>query len=249
MGVAVISAVISTNRSIMKKIALATFIFSTLFLSSCLEEDPGPRQSDSRTYAVTDFDRIAAGDALIITIKQGNNFSIQADGDRRNLDDLMIYKNGTTLVIRYDHYEKRQYSTSMNITLPTLEGSDFSGAVNANISGFTHVTQFDLSLSGASLAQLDIEASELNFALSGASQLRLNGKGETLNGTISGASLLSAFNFPSAQAKLIVSGASNGKVNVSQQLEVNASGASLVLYRGNPQVEVEVSGESMVKQE
>jgi len=233
----------------MKNLAIATLLVSSLLLSSCLEEDPGPRQSDSRTYTITDFDRIAAGDALIITIKQGNNFSIQADGDRRNLDDLMIYKSGSTLVIRYDHYEKRQYNTSINLTLPALVGSDFSSAVSANISGFTNVNQFDLTLSGASLAQMDMEVSELNFSLSGASQLQLNGKGETLNGTLSGASLLSAFNFPSAQAKLIVTGASNGKVSVSQQLEVNASGASLVLYRGNPQVEIEASGESIVKPE
>jgi len=249
MGVGDLPGVFHSNRPIMKNLAIATLLVSSLLLSSCLEEDPGPRQSDSRTYAITDFDRVAAGDALIITIKQGNSFSIQADGDRRNLDDLMIYKDGSTLVIRYDHYEKRQYSTSINITLPALTGSDFSSAVSANISGFTSVNQFDLSLSGASLAQLDMEVSELNFSLSGASQLQLNGKGETLNGTLSGASLISAFNFPSAQAKLIVTGASNGKVSVSQQLEVNASGASLVLYRGNPQVEIEASGESIVKPE
>jgi len=249
MGVPSFSGVFLSNRPIMKNLAIATLLVSSLLLSSCLEEDPGPRQSDSRTYTITDFDRVAASDALIITINQGNSFSIQADGDRRNLDDLMIYKNGSTLVIRYDHYEKRQYNTSINLTLPALEGSDFSSAVSANISGFTNVNQFDLTLSGASLAQLDMEVSELNFSLSGASQLQLNGKGQTLNGTLSGASLLSAFNFPSSQAKLIVTGASNGKVSVSQQLEVNASGASLVQYRGNPQVEIEASGESIVKPE
>ena len=89
----------------------------------------------------------------------------------------------------------------------------------------------------------------MNFVLSGASQLRLTGKGETLHGTLTGASLLSAFSYPSSQAKLIVSGASNAKVSVSQALDVNASGASLVLYRGNPQLEVETSGESIVKPE
>jgi Putative auto-transporter adhesin, head GIN domain len=220
-----------------------------LLMSSCLEEDPGPRQSDSRTYAMVDFDRIEAGDALTLTIRQGSIFSVAANGDRRNLDDLMVYKNGNTLALRYNHYEKRQYTTTIVITLPVMSGGDFSSAVNADISGFTNLSQFDLSLSGASLAQLDVEASELNFLLSGASQLRLTGKGEKLNGTISGASLLSAFGYPSTQAKLIVSGASNGKVNVSQQLEVNASGASLILYRGNPQVEVEASGESVVRQD
>lgn len=233
----------------MKNLIIALLLLSSLVISSCNEEDPGPRQSDSRTYSIMDFDRIAAGDALIINIKQGTNFSIQADGDRRNLDDLMVYKNGSTLVLRYEHYEKRNYNTSIMITLPTLSGSDFSGAVNAQISGFGHIQQFDLALSGASLAQLDVEVTELNFSLSGASQLRLAGKGETLHGTITGASLLSAFNYPSAQAKLIVSGASNAKVSVAQKLDVNASGASLILYRGNPQLEVEASGESIVKQE
>lgn len=249
MGVPEYSGVFLSNGSIMKNSAIVILLLGTMLMSSCLEEDPGPRQSDSRTYAVMDFDRIEAGDALTLTIQQGSTFSVSANGDRRNLDDLMVYKNGNTLVLRYNHYEKRQYSTNIDITLPVLYGGDFSSAVNADISGFTNISQFDLSLSGASLAQVDVETDELNFLLSGASQLRLTGKGEKIHGTISGASLLSAFGYPSTQAKLIVSGASNGKVNVSQQLEVNASGASLILYRGNPQVEVEASGESVVRQE
>jgi Putative auto-transporter adhesin, head GIN domain len=233
----------------MKNFALAVLVLISFLLSSCYEEDPGPRQSDSRTYGLVDFDRIEAGDALVITIKQGSSFSIEADGDRRNLDDLLVYKNGTSLVLRFEHYEKRQYNTSINITVPTLVGVDFSGATNAQISGFVNINRFDLSLSGASLAQLDVEASELYFSLSGASQLRLNGKGQNLVGTISGASILSAFSYPSSQVTLIVSGASNGKVSVDQQLDVNASGASLVVYRGNPQLEVQVTGESIVKQD
>jgi Putative auto-transporter adhesin, head GIN domain len=249
MGVPDLSGVFLSNRPIMKNLAIATLLLSSILLSSCYEEDPGPRQSDSRTYGVVDFDRIEAGDALIINIQQGSSFSIKADGDRRNLADLMVFKNGNTLVLRYEHFEKRQYSTSVSITLPALVGADFSSAVNATITGFTNLNQFDLSLSGASLAQLNIEASALNFSLSGASQLSLTGNGQKLNGTLSGASLLSAFNYPATQARLIVSGASNGKVNVSQQLEVNASGASLILYRGNPQLEVESSGESIVKPE
>jgi hypothetical protein len=233
----------------MKNLAIITLLLCSLSNFSCNEEDPGPRQSDSRTYAIVDFDRIVTGDAMIINIKQGNIFSIEADGDHRNLEDLMVYKTGSTLVIRYEHFEKRQYNTSINITLPMLVGADFSGAVNAQISDFTSIDKFDLALSGASLAQLDLEVTELNFLLSGASQLRLTGKGETLNGTITGASLLSAFNYPAVLTKLIVSGASSGKVSVSQALDVNASGASLVIYRGNPQLEVETSGESIVKPE
>lgn len=241
--------VIHSNTPAMKNRSIATLLLSLLILSSCFEEDPGPRQADSRQYAIVDFDRIQAGDALVITIKQGNSFSIQADGDRRNLNDLLVYKNGNALVLRYDHYQKRQYNTTLTITMPVLNGSDFSGAVNAQVSGFTNLNSFDVSLSGASLVQLDIEASEFYFSVSGGSQLRLNGKGELLSGSLSGASLLSAFTYSSSKAKVIVSGASHGKVTVSQQLEVDASGASVVIYRGNPQLDVEATGESIVKQE
>lgn len=249
MGAFCLSGVFLSNIQTMKNLVIATLVLISLLLTSCYEEDPGPRQSDSRSYALVDFDRIDAGDELIITIQQGSSFSIEAEGDRRNVDDLLVFKNGTSLVLRFKHYQKRQYNTSINITLPNLTGVDFSGAVNARISGFTNINRFDLSLSGASLAQMDVEASELYISLSGASQLRLNGKGQNVNGIISGASLLSAFSYPFAQVALIVSGASSGKVSVAEHLEVNASGASLVLYRGNPQLEVEVTGESIVRQD
>ncbi len=90
----------------MKNRSIATLLLSLVILSSCFEEDPGPRQADSRQYAIVDFDRIQAGDALVITINQGNSFSIQADGDRRNLNDLLVYKNGNALVLRYDHLRR-----------------------------------------------------------------------------------------------------------------------------------------------
>lgn len=233
----------------MKKINLIATLIALVWLTACNEEDPGPFQQDRQSFAVVDFDRIEAEDALIVDIKYGENFSIEANGDRRNLNDLLISKNGNTLSLRFNHSERRQYATYVNITLPALFGVDFSGAVNAKVSGFTSVNRMDLSLSGASLAQLNMDVEEIHFSLSGASQLRLSGEGQMIDGNVSGASILSAFDFNTATSTLTVSGASHGKVSVSQQLEVSASGASEVLYRGSPQVIAEVTGSSVVRQD
>ena len=159
----------------------------------------------------------------------------------------MVYKNGNTLVLHFSNYDRRQYSTTLNITLPALVGCNFSGAVNARLSGFPRVDKVDLALSGSSLAQWDIETGELHFSLSGASQLLLKGEGQILQGTISGASILSAFDYGSTEVKLLVS--SNAKVRASRSLYVNATGASSVLYRGYPQLIVKASGASTVRQE
>jgi hypothetical protein len=233
----------------MKNIKLIVLLLPLVWLTSCYEEDPGPRQQDDRSYAVVDFDRIEAGDALILDIKYSENFSIAASGDRRNLDDLQVVKNGNSLVIKFNHFEKRQYATYVTITLPVLYGVDFSGAVNAQVSGFTPVNRLDISLSGASLTQLSLDATEIHFSLSGASQLRLNGEGQLLEGNISGASILTAFEYLTEKAELTVSGASNAKVTVANQLNGTVSGASSVLYRGNPDVAVDVTGSSMVKKD
>jgi hypothetical protein len=233
----------------MKNIKLLVLLLPLVWLTSCYEEDPGPRQQDNRSFAVVDFDRIEASDALIVTVKYSENFSIEAAGDRRNLDDLHVTKNGNTLVIRFNHYQKRQYTTDVTITLPVLRGVDFSGAVNAKVSGFAPINRMDVSLSGASLTQLSLDATEIHFSLSGASQLRLNGEGQLLEGNISGASILTAFEFFTEKADLTVSGASNAKVSVANQLNGTASGASVVLYRGNPDVKLEVSGSSAVQKD
>jgi hypothetical protein len=120
----------------MKKINLIMMFAALVLVSACNEEDPGPRQQDKQNYAEVDFDRIEAGDALVLTINYGENFSIEAEGDRRNLDDLRVIKNGNSLELRFNQSKKRQYETYITITLPTLNGVNLSGACNARIAGF-----------------------------------------------------------------------------------------------------------------
>jgi len=234
----------------MKRFNIALLLSTSVWLTACFnDEDPGPRQQDARSFAVVDFDRVEAGEALDVTIVAGTNYSIKAEGDRRNLDDLEVFTNGNSLVLRFDENENRQYTTFITITMPELTGINFSGAVNGRVSGFDDVARLDVTLSGASLGQIDMDATELYLNVNGASQLRLRGEGALMDGNISGASVLTAFEYETVQAKLHVSGASQGRVNVSQQLQVVATGASEVIYRGEPELVVETSGASVVKKD
>lgn len=234
----------------MKLFNIVFLLSATIWLTSCLQdEDPGPRQQDTRSFAVVDFDRIEAGDALDVTIVSGTNYSIKAEGDRRNLDDLEIFKRGNTLILRFDENENRQYTTFITITMPNLAGVNFSGAVNGKVSGFDDVARLDITLSGASLGQINMDADETFININGASQLRLRGEGELIDGIISGASVLTAFEYETVEARLHFSGASQGRVTVSQKLQVVATGASEVLYRGEPELIVETSGASVVKKD
>jgi hypothetical protein len=234
---------------------MKTNIFKTLFtiitlsiaVTACEQyEDDGALQYQEENFTLSDFESLEIGDAFVIRVEQGNYFSIQARGDRRNISDLDIRKSGNTLIVRYDEYENRQYETYIDIVMPTLSAATFSGATQSVITGFEELDNFRLSLSGASVAQTDLIASSVSIILSGASVADLRGSSSNLTAEVSGASTLKAFSFPVQTAEVNVSGASVGKVTVANHLHAMATGASTVLYRGNPVVESEASGGSSI---
>lgn len=219
----------------------------SLVLTGCFEEDFGPRQNGTRSFTFVDFDRVEIEDAFEVTITQGTQFSIKAEGDYRNLDDMRVFKSGSTLEIEFEDNHSRQYTTYITITMPVLYEANFSGAVNATVNGFRNQNEFSAILSGASLAQIDLFATKTDFRLSGASRVRLTGEANSLAASISGASNLSAYEFPVKTGRIILSGASQAQVTVADQLAGDVSGASELTYKGNPQVSVEASGGSTVR--
>jgi hypothetical protein len=222
---------------------------SLLFSSCDYEEDPGPKQSLERDYPLLDFDRLEMGDAFIISVQESSIFSINVRGDRRNLDDLEVEKIGTTLRIRFEHSENRQYPTYITITMPSLRGANFSGASTSVITGFKELAELDLTLSGASISQMEVESNVVDLNLSGASKLTMSGEATTLHATVSGASTLNGFSFPVENATVDASGASKINVEASATLKATASGASIILYRGGAAVTSNASGASSIQED
>ncbi|MGA0559616.1 head GIN domain-containing protein [Larkinella sp. VNQ87] len=230
---------------------LSVFFVLTLgLLTSCDYERIGPYEEDDRTYGLTNFDRVDMGSAFTITVEEGSNFSIEARGNRRDLDDLDIYTSNGTLYAKYRNgHRNRRYDMHIDITMPTLRGAEFSGASRAEVFGFQGLRELDIRLSGASRATFDVDADRTNIDVSGASDLDLKGASGLLIGELSGASKMEAFDYPVDEAELDLSGASTARVRVVKRLEVEASGASSVRYRGNPELRTRLSGSSTVRQD
>jgi hypothetical protein len=228
---------------------LAIAMALPFFLSSCYTEDPGPIQEYEKQYSIVDFDRIEIGDAFKITVAQSNLFEVTATGDRRNIEDLIVEKEGSTLVIRFDENRSRRHNTEIEIKMPALISATLSGASDSRIFGFEDSTAIDIRLSGASICQFDGSASFIDAVVSGASYLYMYGEGDNLRADLSGASVLKAFHYPVATADINASGASDAHVAVQEELNAVVSGASVISYRGNPTVTSEISDSSTVRQD
>lgn len=234
----------------LKPINYPILLFVLLVFVSCRKEDPGALQQAAREYNIGEFSRINMGSAFHVHVNQGAEFTISAEGDRRNLDDLEVYKSGNTLIIKYKNHANRKHKTNFDITLPVLEGVDFHGASESVISGFENQEGvMDISLSGASTGKYYTSAGQMKIKLSGASKLSISGAGNSLHAEVSGASNLDAFDYPVNEAILNASGASSCKITVSQFLDATASGASSVIYAGSPEVISNSSGSSVIRQQ
>ncbi len=206
----------------------------------------------TESYGFEDFTRIEASNAFQVTITQGNEFRVEVTTDDNTLDELRVEQVGDTVRLGL-----RQFMSLMNVTLraeitmPTLEGIEASGASTMVIAGFVGSdggADLDARASGASRITAKIETGDLTLELSGASNATISGSGGDLTVRASGASRANLADFPVADARVELSGASNAVVNVSGELVAEASGASRVEYVGNPQqVREDTSGASEVE--
>jgi hypothetical protein len=233
--------------NITRLLLLAGIVSLSCILASCFREaDPGPLQLGEKDFAILDFDRIEAGYGLNITIQQGPLFVVHAEGDRRNLSDLVVVKLGTTLHLGFASGATRDHPTYITISMPVLAGANFSGACNVAASGISSTKPIDLTISGATIAQFNLVAKDLTIGLSGASRITLSGTTQTLVAKVSGASELSGFELTAGQADVDASGSSKINVNATQTLKANASGASIIYYRGGAAINFVATGSSSV---
>ena len=234
--------------------AIVLFALSIIGVTSCEHweiEDPGPLRRSQKDVAVTNFDRLTMGSALRVHVMQGDFYSVHIEGDQRNIDDLHVYRRGHELVAEFSTRRNRTHETTITIMMPELRGVNFSGASRATVSGFDVPDQdsFDLHLSGASTAIVEVDAEDMRLTLSGSSTLHLKGSSEVAAAILSGASALQAFDFSTSVFSVQASGASAARICVTNVLYATATGASRIVYRGRPEVQEHTSGASSVSED
>lgn len=207
---------------------------------------------NSRNFSVSGFSRLAMGSAFKIEVQQGSKYSVVAEGRSEDLEDLEYSVSGSELKLRYKNngWNKNRKTVNVNITMPELQGVDFSGASNAHVGKFSGVKNFDVEVSGASKANIELVAEKVSIECSGASSLTITGKCNTLNGEVSGASSFKGMDFPAKEVNIDASGASSAAIAANGVIHAEASGASSIRYTGDVKdIHSSTSGASSVKRQ
>ena len=256
----------------MKKLLLfLVFIIVLLpiFLLAC-NINSGP--SETKQFSYTDFTNIQIGSPFEVEITPSDSYSISVTAPEKVFQYIKIEKDGNTLEASIDWGAAFWLNWGFKrpkilISMPELNILDVSGASSVTAEGFKSSNDFQLVLSGASTAAVDIEVNDISMVVSGASHLNghllghevklnvsgasnvdLSGTVNNMNLQVSGASSTPLDDLTVNDARIEVSGASRAVTAATGKLDVFLSGASTLEYTDSPMLgTIDVTGASTLK--
>lgn len=197
------------------------------------DDDFKPTGSYNRSFNLDDFDSIDFGSTFRVMITQSENYEVSVVTEsERDLEDIRAeVRNGKLHLDFRDRFFENRERVNIYVSMPNLEELDISGASKLKVLDFKDIDNLNIDISGAANAQLDIEASDLEFDGSGASKTEIKGTIGSLNLDLSGASRFKATDTEIGTAKVEASGASRVDLGEVGNLISNTSGAASVKRR------------------
>jgi hypothetical protein len=232
--------------------ALLLLLFSLILTcGACDENFKNPASHGALTKqerTVPGFDAVDIGGAFEVLFRQGSQESLTVEAEAGIIDKVKTEVSGHTLKIYTDKdccWDSEKIS--IYLTVKDIKYLEISGACELKSEGDIRLENLEMEVSGASEITLNFALAKLDLNLSGASELTLSGSCDDVYMETSGASEIDALNFKVGSMTIDASGASDCKVNVTEDLKVDASGATSVRYTGSATVNSSTSGASSIK--
>ena len=236
------------------KRTLVFLIGLVVVLSSCHSFEGNKVKGDGNITSetrpgLTAFEGVDVSGAIELYLIPGD-FSVKVETDKNLQEHIEVIKDGSRLKVRPAHRTNLDPTGKIKVyvSAPTLKYIGASGACNVVSEGkITTEEVMEVELSGASNANLDIKALNVEVDASGACEITLRGETKNLSIEGSGSTSVRAFDLLAENTDVELSGAGDVDVFASVKLDARTSGASSIRYKGNAAVTQHVSGAGSVK--
>ncbi|MEX0644826.1 MAG: head GIN domain-containing protein [Parvularculaceae bacterium] len=180
----------------------------------------------SKTYELTDFDRIDIAGVYDLDVSVGGAFSVEISGPEDEMARVYARVEGGELILDQTKRENgkrnwRKRGLDARITLPALSAISVSGVVDGGVVG--------------------VAAEQFRVDLSGVGDLDLSGECGDLTANVSGVGDLNAEELKCKNVDVDVSGVGEASVYASESVDASISGIGEIEVYGSPPT-VEKSG-------
>ena len=191
-------------------------------------------------FDITDFSSISFGVPGDLYLTQGSTEKVSVKGSDEAIDQLVIEKKGSRLVIRskdrnWSWRGFRRSSLTISVTFKDLESLKVSGSGSVfGENKFQLASDLELSVSGSGNMSLEVEARSLEARVSGSGDIEIGGSADQADMRISGSGKVRGDDFKVKSAEASISGSGSCYIEVEEEIVANISGSGNVYYRGDP---------------
>ncbi len=209
-------------------------------------------QQTTRSYDLNGFQKISVSDGAHVTVTQGPEFSVVAQGRSAALTDAsIVVTNGMLEINEHHNFQFCLFCFSNNlsvtVTMPEVSSITASDSSSVTASGI-HAADFALKLQDSSDATItDLQATNTVMTLSDSSSATITGSTQQESVILQDSSDLVADQFTADVVTIQASDSSSARVVANNSLTVKASDSSDVLYVGNPVVDEKSTDSSTVR--
>jgi Putative auto-transporter adhesin, head GIN domain len=181
----------------------------------------------TETRQVAPFNRLDVNESVDVKVVPGDGREVRVYAGEHVIDRVVTESSGGVLeigvrdrgiVIGSDPLD----DVEVEVQASALEGVDIDGSGDVVLEG--------------------LDAPELELTLDGAADVDASGTVDRLIATIEGAGDANLLDLRARTARVVVEGAGDAELNVSDELDVSVEGAADVSYTGDPRIRSDVSG-------
>jgi len=239
------------NKTIKVVLFITSIIVSSVF---CSPPEGGEIEGSGTLITmekpISGFIKIDAGFGIKqLTIKQGEEYQVTLNIDQSFIPHLHVSKTDKTLTIYLEEDRMAYYAGEFKVEVitPVLDEIRLLSVIDTKITGFEDLQGIKASLYSSSTLEGDLEVNKLDLHVFLNSEIILTGSADQVNIRAADTGLIDLTEFPVRTAIVDAKSGSIVKLNVQEQLSVDATGNSKVFYLGNPTISTIVDESSQVE--
>jgi hypothetical protein len=188
-----------------------------------------------KEFSVSSFKEIVISDNFLVTISQGESFSVHAEALHKDLEMIEVEVRSEVLYIQSSTHQQKM-TANIYIEFPAIQSIEISSGVDLNTVGKLQLKEFNFTASSASIARINGHFDNIRCTVDSGSLLELTGSSKTAKMNISSGSELMASSFQVDICEVVTTSASVAYVYARKQLIAVASSASSITYEGKPEI-------------
>jgi len=243
-----------TRRDLMHKSIAAALIAASAATAACSHErdgDAGPVVS--KGYQVGNFTELEAAGPFNVTVRTGANPSVQAKGNQKLLEKLVVEVDGDTLKIHpgkkhgwFGGWHSTRGRADIMVTVPQIQAASLAGSGGINIDKVTG-DSFKGEIAGSGdLTLQSVDVQTLKVDIAGHGSVNGAGKARLASYDIAGSGDVNGDGIAVEDLRVGIAGSGNVKAYATRTADVDIMGSGNVQVTGGAKCTVSKMGSGNV---